>query len=49
MQFTGSEHWNALGLGTTAVFPAKLVYNTKRSGEFTLGGRRFLLRRVGFT
>ncbi len=46
--FTGSEQWNALGLGATAVFPTKLVYNTKRSGEFTLGGRRFLLRRVGF-
>ena len=25
-----------------------MVYNTKRSGEFTLGGRRFLLRRVAF-
>lgn len=47
-RFTGSEQWNALGLGSTAVFPMRLVYNTKRSGEFTLGGRRFLLRRVGF-
>lgn len=45
---TGPERWNALGLGTSATFAAQLVYNTKRSGEFTLGGRRFLLRRVAF-
>jgi len=45
---TGSERWNALGLGTTAVFPAILVYNLKRSGEFVLGGRRYVLRRVRF-
>jgi hypothetical protein len=46
--FTGSEHWNALGLGTTAVFAAPLVYNTKRSGTFDFGGRKFVLRRVAF-
>lgn len=46
--FTGSEHWNALGLGATAVFAAPLVYNTKRSGTFQFGGRRFVLRRVAF-
>ena len=46
--FTGSEHWNALGLGTTAVFASPLVYNTKRSGTFNFGGRRFVLRRVAF-
>ena len=46
--FTGPEHWNALGLGTTAVFSAPLVYNGKRSGTFSLGGRRFVLRRVAF-
>ncbi len=46
--FTGPEQWNALGLGTSAAFAAQLVYNTKRSGEFRLGGRRFLLRRVSF-
>lgn len=45
---TGPEKWNTLGLGTTAVLPVTLVYNTKRSGEFTLGGRRFLFRRVAF-
>jgi hypothetical protein len=46
--FTGSDRWNALGLGTTAVFATRLVYNTKRSGLFDFGGRRFLLRRVAF-
>lgn len=46
--FTGPSRWNALGLGTTALFALPLVYNTKRSGTFELGGRRFVLRRVAF-
>ena len=46
--FTGPDRWNALGLGATAVFAAPVVYNTKRSGTFLLGGRRFVLRRVAF-
>lgn len=46
--FTGPERWNALRLGTTAVFATPLVYNTKRSGLFVFGRRRFLLRRVAF-
>lgn len=46
--FTGPDRWNALGLGTTAVFAAPLVYNTKRSGTFDFAGRRFTLRRVAF-
>jgi hypothetical protein len=46
--FTGPDRWNALGLGSTASFAAPLVYNTKRSGVFELGGRRFILRRVAF-
>ena len=46
--FTGPDRWNALGLGSTALFARPLVYNTKRSGTFELGGRRFLLRRVAF-
>jgi len=46
--FTGPPVWNALGLGTSAVFATALVYNTKRSGRFVLGGRPFLLRRVAF-
>ncbi len=46
--FTGPDRWNTLGLGTTAVFPMPLLYNTKRSGTFDIGGRRFRLRRVAF-
>jgi hypothetical protein len=46
--FTGPHHWNALGLGTTALFAMPVVYNTKRSGVFEFAGRRFLLRRVAF-
>lgn len=46
--FTGPDRWNELGLGTTEVFSAPLVYNTKRSGTFTFAGRRFVLRRVAF-
>ena len=30
------------------MFAGTLVYNTQRTGEFTLDGRRFLLRRVYF-
>lgn len=45
---TGPPRWNALGLGATAMFAATLVYNTRRTGEFSLVGRRFLLRRVLF-
>lgn len=46
--FTGPGRWNALGLGSTAVFADQLVYNTKRSGVFRFGNRRFVLRRVRF-
>lgn len=45
---TGPDRWNALGLGSTAVFAASLVYNTKRSGSFEFRGRAFELRRVAF-
>lgn len=45
---TGPPRWNALGLGSTAMFAATLVYNTQRTGDFTLDGRHFLLRRVLF-
>jgi hypothetical protein len=45
---TGPPRWNALGLGSTALFSATLVYNTKRSGTFSFGKRRFHLRRVLF-
>ena len=46
--FTGPERWNALGLGTTAVFALPIIYNTKRSGVFSFGGRRMLFKRVAF-
>jgi hypothetical protein len=46
--FTGPDRWNALGLGSTAVFAVPLVSNAKRTGTFELGGRRFVLRRVAF-
>jgi hypothetical protein len=46
--FTGPTKWNALRLGTSVEHAAELVYNTKRSGSFELGGRRFVLRRVAF-
>jgi hypothetical protein len=46
--FTGPERWNALGLGTTAMFASPLVYNKKRTGEVNLGGRKFVFRRVAF-
>ena len=45
---TGPPRWNALGLGSTAMFAATLVYNTRRTGDFSFDGRRFLLRRVLF-
>lgn len=45
---TGPPKWNALGLGSTQMFAAPLVYNTTRSGETQVGSRTFLLRRVRF-
>jgi hypothetical protein len=45
---TGPPRWNALGLGSTAMFATTLAYNTRRTGEFTFDRRRFLLRRVRF-
>lgn len=45
---TGPPRWNALGLGTTALFVHPLVYNTKRTGRFRVGQRTFDLRREGF-
>ena len=45
---TGPSAWNTLGLGSTAVEVVPLVYNTTRTGEVELGGRRFEFRRVRF-
>jgi hypothetical protein len=47
-QFTGPAYWNALGLGTTQVYARTLVYNRKRTGVFTLGKRKYELRRLPF-
>jgi hypothetical protein len=45
---TGSGVWNALGLGSTAVFATPLVYNDKLSCETTIDVFRFAFRRVRF-
>ncbi len=45
---TGSGRWNALGLGSTAVFATPLVYNSKLSSEQRIGPFRFAFRRVRF-
>jgi len=45
---TGPLRWNALGLGSTALHVRPLVYNTKRTGTLTIGGRTFDMRRVAF-
>lgn len=45
---TGPVAWNALGLGATAMFAHSLVYNTKRTGRFVIGGRTFELHRQAF-
>ena len=36
--------YNALGVGTTQLYDKTVVYNHKRHGEFSLGGRRFDFR-----
>jgi len=43
---TSYNHFNQLGLGLTQVYNNDLVYNHKRSGGFTLGGKRFTFRLV---
>jgi hypothetical protein len=45
---TGPPKWNALGLGSTALFARALVYNTTRTGVVKLGGRTFELQRTAF-
>mgnify|MGYP000076621535 FL=1 len=46
--FTGSESWNALGLGATAVHAVRWVYNKRRSGLVELGGHKFFMRKIPF-
>ncbi len=43
---SGPPRWNALGLGATAMFASTLVYDTLRTGDFTLAGRTFVLCRA---
>lgn len=45
---TGSEAWNALGLGAKAVLTVPFVYNRQRTGEASIDGRRFVFKRVKF-
>ena len=43
---TSYNNFNQLGLGLTQVYNGFVVYNHKRSGDFTLGGMRFRFRLV---
>jgi hypothetical protein len=36
--------YNALGVGTTQLYDKTVVYNHKRHGQFSLGGRTFDFR-----
>ena len=38
---TTPNAYNSLGIGTTQLYNKRVVYNHKRHGEFTLGGRIF--------
>jgi hypothetical protein len=38
---TSPNAYNSLGVGTTQLYNKRVVYNHKRHGEFTLGGRKF--------
>lgn len=41
----GPSQFNALGLGTTQLYNRIIVFNRKRVGEFTLGGRTYMFHR----
>ncbi|KAF0126491.1 MAG: hypothetical protein FD189_1368 [Elusimicrobia bacterium] len=43
---TSYNYFNQFGLGLTQVYGTTLVYNHKRAGEFSLGGKRFEFRLV---
>lgn len=43
---TSDNHFNQLGLGLTQVYNGYRVYNHKRSGTFSLNGKRFAFRQV---
>ncbi|MCW0221441.1 MAG: DUF6088 family protein [Prosthecobacter sp.] len=42
---TSPNAYNTLGVGTTQLYNETVVYNHKRHGHFTLGGRSFEFRR----
>jgi hypothetical protein len=41
---TSPNAYNGLGVGTTQLYNTRVVYNHKRHGDFTLGGRTFSFR-----
>ena len=41
---TSPNFYNTLGVGTTQLYNTRVVYNHKRHGKFTLGGKVFDLR-----
>lgn len=43
---TSYNYFNQLGLGLTQVYNSGLVYNHKRTGEYSLGGQKFQFRLV---
>jgi len=43
---TSYNHFNQLSLGLTQVYNDYVVYNHKRSGDFSLGAKRFKFRMV---
>lgn len=43
---TSYNYFNQLGFGLTQVYNNYVVYNHKRSGDFSLGGKRFKFRLV---
>ncbi|MFT0891001.1 DUF6088 family protein [Pseudochelatococcus sp. G4_1912] len=45
---TSPNAYNALGVGATQLYNETVVYNRKRHGRFTLGGRSFDFRRKQF-
>lgn len=45
-RLTSYNDYNVLGLGLTQVYTVYVVYNHKRTGDFTLGGKEFQFRRV---
>lgn len=45
---TGSQYWNALGLGSTQMWKMDLVYNQHVEGQKSFGAKEFLFKRKSF-